>query len=911
MLVIWKNMAKYISKAKAALNNFHKKFNRSVKTLPVFYKTSLTIILLLFCSDHVQCQKSKSKKYSGNYVQVALKDVLDDVSEQTGYVFSYSAKKITINDTVSINFNSNSIDEVLDELFSERPISWRIEGKFIVLKTGTVTTSKEKPNKAKATIHGYIKDSKSKEILIGAAIYIEDLKIGTVTNKYGYYSLTVPKGARNVAVSYVGYKTVNKEVNIQKDMFLNIKAAQNTETIDELVISNINKKEYYFKSAPSQTRKLPLEIKNNTNLLNEPDVIKSLDTEPSIAFHKDGSSYFSVRGGNYDQNLILLDEAIIFNPSHLLGLFSPFIPDALKTIDIYKSGFPVKYGGKVSSVIDLRTKDGNMRKLSGSGNLSPIAFQTAIEGPIIKNKASYYLSVRRSIYGMYIKPSYPSIKELYFSDATAKVNFIIGKRDRIFLTLFGGNDEFKILDGSNEGFGIFWKNSSGTLRWNHVFGSKLFLNTTLFGSMYEYIVHTSYLNNNYWKSHISNAGLKQDLSYYMFPNVVIRTGYKIGGYKFIPGNYYEDDNVIGQQTPPVNSEERIIYAGVEHTMASTLFLNYGFRATTWANKGETYEMVYDKNYELVKQEKHENNEKYYEYSTISPRITVSLKTGDYASIKFSYSASVQHINLLNNSVSPFNTLEVWLPSGPNIKPQKSNIIDLGYKKLFNSLKLDVSATLYYKKLYNQIAFANHAKTLVNPYLDGEIRQGDGHSYGLEIFMEKAFKKVSIKASYVYSGSYLKIPDIQEQTYPSNFDIPHSFKAFVLWNVKPRWVITSNIFVSSGYPFTSPTGFYYYRGDQLPIYSSINNDRFPTYRRMDISTKFILNKEESKYKHSIKISIINILGSKNPIAINFNKINNNDQNKYVVPADKLKYRDQHITMNYLYGVMPSLNYQFNF
>ena len=852
------------------------------------------------------------KRITSDYKNLALKDVLNDLTEKTGVRFSYSPKKIPEKELITANFTNKPLNEVLDDVFSSLPVKYELIDNYIVLKKGTINENKPLLEAShKFTLCGYIKDNLTGEFLLGAAIYIKELNMSAIANNYGFFSLTVPPGRYTITISYIGYDVIMQEVNLVSDMKVDFTLKDSPKKLEEVIISNIQKEELNFRMHTSQSEILPFFVKQQPSLMGEPDVIKALEFQPGISFYGDGSTYFNVRGGNYDQNLILLDEATIYNPSHLLGIFSPIIPEAVQSVDIYKADFPVYYGGRLSSIIDIRTKDGNKNKFSGSGSLGLISFKSTIEGPFKKDASSYFVSFRRSYFDLFLKPALPNLVALHFYDFTTKLNFKLGHRDRLYFTFYKGEDVFRNKSGDSDTSGINWGNTSSTLRWNHTFGSRFFANTTFYISKYDYYLHNSLKNNTYWNSSITNASLKHDLSFYATPRMTWRYGLKFDFYDFNPGNYYTPLTADKYQVSPVKSTEFSMYAGAEHELTDWLKVDYGMRFNTWKDKGEALVQYYNAEHIPDSSVLYAKNEEFFKHQSLEPRLSLSFRTGKFSSLKASYNRTTQYINLITNSISPFSSLEVWMPASPNIKPQYADIVDMGFVKSYVESKITLNADIYYKWMYNQIGYTNHASMLVNKYIEGEVRQGKGWSYGFEFSVLKKTGKLSGQFSYTFSRSFLQINELNEgKSFPAAFDRPHNLNLSILFTARPRWQLSCNFNYSSGHRITTPTSFYYYRGYQVPIYTSQNNDHLPAYNRLDLSSTLKLNKASRKFNHSLTLAIFNFYGQQNPVFIYFNKMKTND-GKYVVPSDKLNDPELITTMRYTFWVIPSLTYNFNF
>lgn len=844
----------------------------------------------------------------------SLKDILIIISDSAKVNFSYSEQQIPIEKRVSVSVQNKKLSEVLNEIFFGLNIQYQVVEEQIVLKPGRTTETKEKGKRPHHyTINGYVKDRIAGEILIGATVIAKELNTGVITNPYGFYSLTLPEGTYNFDYSFIGYKTLSTEINLDKDLTFNLELEEDTSILEEVIVLSDRNKNIVESIQMSETKIKPETIQRMPSLLGEVDVIKSLQAIPGINFFSDGSTLFYVRGGNKDQNLILIDEAPIYNPAHFLGFFSILIPDAVKDVNVYKGDIPAAYGGRLSSLVDVKTKDGNMKRFGISGGTGFLSTKLSVEGPFVKNKSSYFVSGRRSQIGWLIKQADPNIQDLYFYDLNAKLNFIFNDKNRLFIFFYNGKDYFKVSESENNSSGIHWGNIAGTIRWNHVFGSRLFSNTTVYASNYDYYLVNSFEMNNYWKSHISNLSLKTDFSFYINPGNTMRFGAEVSGHNFNPGNYEYGENPDVLPFPIVprkNAMGMSIYVSNEQDVTDRLKVRYGLRIPVWQNMGEATEFHYDDNHNPVDTTFHPNGEIYHSYIGFEPRLGIGYRLNEHSSVRASYSRTNQYIQLITNSISPFTSLEVWLPSGPNIKPQKANQIAMGYFRIFDKYKLDLGFEAYYKWMGNQIDYDYHAEMILNPYIESELRFGKAWSYGIEFLLKRDHGKLSGWIGYSWSVVNRRTDGLHgNKVFPAFYDRPHDLSFFLSYDINERINIGGNWIFSSGAAITTPTGFYDYQGYTVPIYTAKNNDRLPNYHRLDISAQINLNRKNRRFKHYLQVSLFNVYGRKNPVTINFNKTLDENEN-LVIPGNLLN-TDLVTSQMYMYKTIPSLTYNFKF
>ena len=853
-----------------------------------------------------------NRKISVHYDGLQLEKVLKDLSQSAGIQFSYSPGNIPVDFRVSYTAVNKPVEKVLEELFLMAGIRYTLVDGYLVLKKAKEELPPENPVRpAFFTVSGIISDSSSREVLIGATVYVRETRTGAFSNNYGFFSITQPAGLYTLETSYLGFAVESRTIALDGNTTWNVYLKPIPYSVKEVIVSAAPGDDAGLNMPAARTTMESRTVQRRAAAMGETDMLKSMDQLPGISFQSDGSSYFYVRGGSHDQNLILLDESPIYNPTHLLGLFTPIIPKAVKHTEIYKADFPIQYGGRLSSVMDIRTRDGNMQRFSGSAGISPVSARLSLEGPFKKDASSWFVSIRRSTFGFFVKKASPAVEDFYFTDFNAKFNIRLGKRDRLFLTLFSGKDVYK-QKSSAEHNGLEWGNSSVTLRWNHLYGSRLFSNTTFSTSKYDYALYTDYDKKIYWNSDITSSNLKSEFTWYCNPDLKLNAGLNLGAYFFNPGNYNTPDEVSNAlKVSEVNSTELVLYAGMEQEITDWLGLRYGLRISNWSNYGEGFSIVYDEAYNPVSYNEYAKGERYYSKSFPEPRVSVSFRTGHRAYVRASYNRTVQNINQINNSISPLNSLEVWLPSGPNIKPQTAHIFDLGFQKTWPQRSFDVSADLYYKKMDNQIGYSYHAEMLLNPLLDGELRQGEGEAYGVEVMLRRTRGKISGQLGFAYARSFLTIKGLNNNlTYPSRQDRPLDVNLSVDYAPGPRLTLNLNAVYTSGITMTTPTGFYYYRGKQVPVYTGQNNDRLPPYKRLDLGLSWRLNRKEQRFEHYIALSIYNLFATRNYAYLNFNKIQGEDD-KFYVPADTYNINEQITTYRYMYSMIPSITYNLKF
>ena len=831
--------------------------------------------------------------------EIPLKDVLEIISKKSGLAFSYNPKHIADDQLVTYKSSNKTLSVILTELSQQLGLAYTFVENQIIL-------TEKKPEKVtqQATLSGFVKDARSGEALIGATLFIEELHQGTSTNAFGFYSITIPKGNYSLSCSFVGYKDVSKAYELNGTIKEDFQLTEEPPLLQPVVVTGVSEDVAGQLQASNITLR-PTTVEQRPALFGEMDVIKTMESIPGIKMHSEGSTFYSVRGGNRDQNLILIDDAPVYNPSHLLGLFSTIIPDVAKDITLYKGDMPASMGGRLSSVLSVRTKKGNDQHREIWGNVGLISTKIGVEGPIRKEVSSFLVSARVSRLKWIAQLADKNISKFNFYDLNGKVNFSLDSRNRIFGSLYTSGDNY-FADNN----GIAWTNTAGTIRWNHLFSDKLFLNTTLALSNFDYFLHTDVANNTRWNSHISNANLKADFNYFINPQSELTFGVSLNGYNFNPGNLKSDQPLPSIPTVSVkNSSEVVLYGNHEITLSEHWGLNYGIRVSSWTNLGEAFEFVFDENRNPIDTLSFVKGESYKTYVNAEPRVTLRYLFNENSSLKTSFSRNIQNIHLITNSISPFTSLEVWMPSSINIKPEAANQITLGYYKTLPRIGASLVAETFYKKMTNQIDYESHAETLLNPLVESELRFGTAYAYGIELQMKKDAGRVRGLAGYSYSRAQQKFKDLnQGNQFNAFYDRPHQINFVLAYDLNVRWNLGMNWSYSTGAPFSSPISFYFYQGEEVPIYGQKNNDRLPDYHRLDISGTFKLNKNpENKYHHSLTFSIYNLYGRKNPLFVNYNKIQTNDD-KFKIPTNLLT-AERVTSQFYLFRFSPSISYNF--
>lgn len=864
---------------------------------------SLAFSLLYLLAIEATAQQSPETPISITLTNVSLAQALKEISQKSGVVFSYNPKKIPSGETISYRANNKSVLAILNDLSESYNLKYQQVENQIVLKPEkkvNTTPLAEIP----VTISGYVKDQQTGEVLIGSSVYVNELKTGTTTNSYGYYSLTVPKGIYSLKYSFVGFKDLIQPVTLTNSVQRDLTLEQDIPELKEVVITDVFKQDLITEIQLGKININPVTIEQRPSFFGELDVVKALESVPGVKMHSDGSTFYSVRGGNRDQNLVMVDDAPIYNPSHLLGLFSTVIPDVVNDISLYKGDMPASYGGRLSSVLDIRTKKGNDQHFQSWGNFGLISTKLGIEGPFKKSSSSYLLSTRISRLKWIMQLRDNNVKQFHFADVTAKVNVKLNASNRVYLSFYTGGDNYFANNS-----GIAWSNTALTLRWNHIFSERLFLNTTFSGSNYDYFLHTNVENGTRWNSKIANLSVKSDFSYFVNPESEITFGTGIQGFGFNPGNVQSSTATNVPSLSVKNSVELFAYGNHEIKLNDHWGINYGVRMSSWVNSGEAFEFEFDENHTAIDTTYYPAGQSYKTFGRVEPRLSLRTTINTLSSAKFSYAKNVQNIHLISNSISPFTSLEVWLPSSVNIQPEVADQLSLGYYRTLSRFGIDFSSEAFFKKMKNQIDYAPHAETLLNPQLEGELRFGKGTAYGIELLAKKDEGRLCGWVGYTYSRSKRKFEELNHgRAFNSFYDRPHQINLMASYDLTLRWNVGMNWIYTTGAPYSAPVSFYEFNGEEVPIYGQRNNARLPDYHRLDLSANYKLNRNrEKKYQHEVSFSIFNFYGRKNILFINYNKTET-ASGDFRIPTNLLD-AERVSTQFYLFQFTPSISYSF--
>ncbi|MGV6831169.1 MAG: TonB-dependent receptor [bacterium] len=763
---------------------------------------------------------------------------------------------------------------------------------------------------------GTISDSITGETILGANIILPDLSDGSSTNEYGFYSITIPEGKHKLIISFLGFKTIEQEVVIVSDTKMNFVLEEEVSQLGTVVIeqniekTNIRKPEMSVNKLSSKTlKKIPV-------VLGEPDVIKSLLLLPGVSNAGEGTSGFNVRGGGADQNLILLDEAIVFNTSHLFGLFSVFNTDAIKDLRLYKGGIPARYGGRLSSVLDIYQKEGNKKQFKMNGGIGLISSKLLVEGPLKENKGSFLLAGRTSYAHLFLQAAGEE-NTASFYDLNTKLSYRLNDNNSIYVSGYFGRDNFEFGDSFINNYG----NSVTNLRWNHLFSDKLFTNLSLIYSDYYYGLNLA-VRGFEWESHIINFNLKYDFKHYISNNLKLDYGVNNIYYHFKPGEIRPDNTNSGINAEEFTNQyanEFAAYIDAEHKLTEKLTLRYGLRWSYFNRLGQDEFRIYENNNPLLFNEEFQiyegaepidiesssRGESLASFNNFEPRLALSFLLTDNTSIKASYNRMSQYLHLLSNTNSP-TPLDVWTPSGPYIDPQLLDQYALGFYKDFKDADYSLEVEVFYKNIQNRIDYIDGADLIANEEIEQVILNGEARAYGLEVLLKKNKGKLTGWLSYTLSKSEQRTPGRSNtepginngEWYNSLWDRPHDISLNTSYVLNEKWTFNGNFIYQTGIPTNLPIGQVEQLGITVPIYGARNVSRLSDYHRLDISATYTPKSNVNRrWKSEWVFGFYNIYNRRNAASYSFEENRETGQNEAIRTS--------------IFGIVPSISYNFKF
>ncbi len=917
-------------------------------------KSVSMLIVMLVGASLVLSQEVSEIRFSGDFENTSLKEVLLKIEEEHHISFFFKDEWLS-GIEITAHFKDAPLTRVLEDILYMNDLSYIVFNPYSIYlineaseayeatkaadstkQSANLTQQVVKPETrerqgverivfgvnrtslkdSRATLSGYIKEAKSGQEIIGGTVYVEELGKGAVSNRNGYYSLTVPTGEYHISYSFMGLKKETKQISLYASGSLDIELEASPFEMEEVVVMG-EAADVNVSGIQMSTIKLDMKvIEQMPAFMGEVDVIKSLLLLPSVSTVGEGASGFNVRGGNTDQNLVLLDDAPIFNSSHAFGFFSAFHPDAIKTATLHSGGISAKYGGRLSSILDIQQKEGNLKEFTGTGGVGLVSSRLALEAPIVKDKCSFLIA-GRSTYSDWILQQIPDMNvrnsTVAFYDATAKVSYAFNHKNKVSLSTYTNNDRFRFgLDTTYN-----WRTRNAVLKYNHIWGDSLFSDFTAIYSRYNYLVNNQLETRAFELNYgILYRGLKADFSYFSQKHQ-LDFGASFIRYDLQPGTLMPDSEVSGINPVAMEEEqsrEMAIYLNDEYEINARVSIMLGLRYSLFHNLGPGTVRLYQDN--IPKDLSTITDTLYYNsgeliksYGGFEPRVSLKIGLGPYSSLKISYNRMRQYISLISNTAA-MTPIDIWKTSNTHIRPQIGDQVIVGYFRNFSGNSIETSVEAYYKHINNLLEYKDGAVLLLNEILEADLLEGRGRAYGIEFMGKKKTGRLTGWASYVYSRSERLVRgNFPEETinlgkyYPSNYDKPHSVKFFGNYRITQRWSLSANCIYGTGRPFTAPYSKYLIDNDYIEYitvgnFSQRNQYRIQDYHRLDISVTLGQgHKKYRKWKGSWTFSVYNVYGRKNAYSVFF-------KDEYGVPP--MPYR-----LSVLGVPFPSLTYNFTF
>lgn len=864
-------------------------------------------VYLLFFFTVFQ-SKAQEQDVLGQLVEIEIQsgrvgDLFEVLEEKAGVSIAFSNNEIDVEKEVN-DYNltttvSNHLDNILGEDFFD--YHYKAGSRKIIIK--------KKAYSKTITLSGYVRDEETGEELIGANVYLDSLNIGTTTNLYGYYSLSIPAGDYRLSFSYVSYDLSQTNLSLFNNETINIDLSPAGVELQNVVVQ-ASSVDNPVDNLEMGTAKLGINtVKKSPALLGESDPLQTIQLMSGVSSVGEGSLGINVRGGSIDQNLILLDEAPVFNPSHLIGFFSIFNPDAIKGMTLYKGSAPARYGGRISSVLDIRQKEGNTKAFKGNGGLGTVFGRLTLEAPIIKDKGAFIVSGRRSYIDLLLKAatSEADMAEVFYYDLNVKGNYKLNQNNRLFLSGYFGKDAF----GFDDLFSLRWGNTTGTIRWNHIFNDKLFSNFTAIYSQYDYRISIDLPLQISQRSGIANYNFKSDLTFFMDPDNTIDFGVNTITYDFQLGdiNVPESEELQEFEIQPETAQETAVYFNHERKLNSQLSLQYGLRYSTYVNLGATVLPIYQKGLPrsdatIIDTLRFKKGEVVKFYHGPEPRMTLKFNPTKTSSLKINYSRNRQYLQLISNTTSA-TPVDIWRSASTYIKPLVSDQVSLGYFRNLEKLGFDLSFEIYYKKIRNLLDYKQGAELLLNDNLETELLEGIGRAYGAELTLTKSIGKLNGWLTYTLSRSERKVSGNSPEErinegayYPSNYDKTHDISLATIYEANKRWSFGANFVLTSGRAITFPSSRYEYGGFIVPDSPERNNQRLPAYHRLDLSAT-LDGKKNKRWQGSWTFSIYNVYLRRNAYSIFFREKKDSP------------FETEAVRLSILGALIPGVTYNFKF
>lgn len=866
---------------------------------PIFLMKLSFFFYLIFCFQLLAISGFSQNNITLAEENSTLRSILHKIEAQTSYNFILNNDVIDVDQNFSISVLEKDITATLALLFKNAAIAYKIKKNHIVL-------SRAKKQLDHYTINGVVTDASTGETLLGASIIIKNSTSGVFTNEYGFYSITLPMGDYTFEISYLGYTSKEVAIQLKSDINMKIELYSASSELDEVVVTSNQKSKSKIKSIFGGTSSLRAsELKKIPALLGEPDLTRALLTQPGISSIGEGTTSFNVRGGNIDQNLVLLDDAPLYNTSHLFGLFSIFNADAIKVLQLYKGEIPARFGGRASSVLEIRQKNGNSKRIKGEGGLGLLFSKFTIEGPIKKDKLSFLASGRRSYFDIFFPllneggGSLVDFKKFHFYDLNTKITWDINKNNKIYASGFFGADVIDFRQGEFDNdpdiiADLGWTNTTATLRWNHIFSNQLFANITAIYNQYDFSLGVQEkleevdIAETVDRS-IENWIFKPDFTYYPNPTTSMRFGLSGNIYQFIPK--LKNNALSRQSFDKEKALELAAYYSIEKQWKK-LSIQTGLRTSWFANLGAKNVAIYNSNFPqtpstIIGFRNFKSNEISKSYVGLEPRASVKYELHDRKALKIGYNRMFQYVHLIASQTIALPN-DIWKPSGEHINPLAVNQFSAGYAYDTKDQDYNFSIEGYYKTFDNLIEYKNGARLTtietigVINNIETELVPAKGFSYGIELSADKNKGRLTGNANYTYSVTKRKTTSnfSSEQIndggyFPSNFDRPHILNVTANYKLSKKWEVGAFFTYQTGRPITLPNGRFSFNEDSFLTYSDRNAFRIPNTHRADISFTYTpTGNPKTNWKGSWSFGVYNVYGRKNAFSVNSIFSNNN-------------------------------------
>jgi hypothetical protein len=840
-------------------------------------------------------QQMEDVRISLQLHDVSLQTVIQRIEALTPFRFQAKAEDIEREAHISIQATNQSVSDILKQVLTSRNLQFRQVGTNILLTRKETSTSTGK----KFSLHGTIRSAKTGETIIGATVSIVGTSAATSSNEYGFYSLTLPEGHYTVQLSAIGLETKQVAVDLTKDTQLSLSLEEESKELAAVTVTA---------SATATNRRAPQmsmerinvqSIRNVPVIFGERDILKTMQLLPGVKSVGEGNSGFYVRGGTADQNLILLDEAPVYNPSHLLGFFSTFNSDAIKNVTLYKGAQPAQFGGRLSSVVDIKMNEGNNQDVDVSGGIGLIASRLMVEGPLQKGRSSFLVSGRRTYADLFLRllgDSSLRNARLYFYDLNTKLNFQLGQKDQLYLSGYFGRDVLSQQDLA----GIDWGNTTGTLRWNHIFNERLFSNTSLIYSNYDYEIITNTEASNYHiRSRIRDWNFKEEAQWYANARNTLTFGLNAIYHTIKPGEISvgSENGTVSEDLQDRYSLESALYASNTWRASDKWSLTYGLRLSAFSILGEGDYYNLNADGEVTDTLHYNRGEVVKTYIDPEPRVAASYQLNTNSALKLSYSRNVQNLHLISNSTSASPT-DKWVASTNIIKPEKADQLAIGYYKTLRDPRYELSVEAYYKSMQNVIDYRNGAQVFTNEPIETQLLFGKGRAYGIEWLFKKRTGRFSGWISYTLSKTERQIEGINNnEWYNARIDRTHDIAIVGMYQLNNKWTLSANWIYYTGDAVTYPSGKYRLDNEVYFYFSERNGYRMPNYHRLDLGATRQLKKGK-KFSSELNFSLFNAYGHANAYQISFRESETDPSKTEAVQTS-------------LFTFVPSITYNFKF